>query len=270
MLIKLYPDDEMLHQHPFTHSEVPYNLIHLISSNERNFCLRSRDGNFIFAQTPGHNAWVWVDENVDDTEAQNLIKELIERVEDVELPGLSGEPEFIEKLASAYSLARNVSYRTDMLMESYFCLSVKPPVKVSATLIKASNEYIETIAQFCAGFACDAYGTYVEPSSQLSDAKHMVSTENLYLLFADSTPVSMANIAHRSARHARINAVYTPPENRKKGYASAAVAKLCDIVNKEGLQPMLYADMKNPDSNKVYKNIGFVESGKIADIKFSK
>lgn len=29
---------------------------------------------------------------------------------------------------------------------------------------------------------------------------------------------------------------------------------------------MLYADLKKPDSNKIYKNIGFVEAGKIADI----
>lgn len=36
----------------------------------------------------------------------------------------------------------------------------------------------------------------------------------------------------------------------------------------EDLVPMLYADLKNPDSNKVYRNIGFVESGKIVDIKF--
>jgi hypothetical protein len=31
---------------------------------------------------------------------------------------------------------------------------------------------------------------------------------------------------------------------------------------------MLYADLKNPDANKVYQNIGFVECGQVADIKF--
>lgn len=32
---------------------------------------------------------------------------------------------------------------------------------------------------------------------------------------------------------------------------------------------MLYADFKNPESNKVYRKIGFVESGKLVDIKFN-
>lgn len=31
---------------------------------------------------------------------------------------------------------------------------------------------------------------------------------------------------------------------------------------------MLYADAKNPVSNKVYQSFGFVKAGRIADIKF--
>ncbi|WP_199616404.1 GNAT family N-acetyltransferase [Paenibacillus alkalitolerans] len=61
---------------------------------------------------------------------------------------------------------------------------------------------------------------------------------------------------------------FTSPFLRKKGYASALVAELCLILGQNGLVPKLYADLKNPDSNKIYKNIGFVEAGKIADIRF--
>jgi predicted GNAT family acetyltransferase len=41
------------------------------------------------------------------------------------------------------------------------------------------------------------------------------------------------------------------------------------ISETENLIPMLYADLKNPSSNKIYRNIGFVKSGRIADIRFS-
>lgn len=144
------------------------------------------------------------------------------------------------------------------------------PLGVEGTLNKASHDDIEKIAEFLAGFSEDAYGSVVDPSSQLEAAKNMVERGNLYLLFNNGSPVSMAQIAHRSARHGRINAVYTLPQHRKKGFASLAVAKLCEILKEENLCPMLYADLKNPDSNKVYKNIGFVEHGKITDIRFLK
>ncbi|MNF12189.1 FR47-like protein [compost metagenome] len=78
----------------------------------------------------------------------------------------------------------------------------------------------------------------------------------------------MANIAHQTSRHARVNDVYTPSAHRKKGYASAIVAEICSQLLHEEVTPMLYADAKNPVSNKVYQSIGFVEVGRIADIKF--
>jgi len=73
----------------------------------------------------------------------------------------------------------------------------------------------------------------------------------------------MVNIAHKSPQYVHINNVYTPIEQRKKGYASVMVAAISSILIKEGLTPMLYADITNNNSNKVYKKIGFIERGRI-------
>jgi len=78
----------------------------------------------------------------------------------------------------------------------------------------------------------------------------------------------MANISHCFAKYGRINAVFTPTQLRKNGYASALTAEMCAILKKEKLVPMLYADICNPASNEVYQNIGFIKSGKITEIKF--
>nr|WP_240464278.1 GNAT family N-acetyltransferase [Paenibacillus apiarius] len=61
---------------------------------------------------------------------------------------------------------------------------------------------------------------------------------------------------------------YTAPEHRKQGYASALVAELCSIIQKEELIPVLYADRVNPDSNNVYRKIGFTERGIIREMAF--
>lgn len=96
----------------------------------------------------------------------------------------------------------------------------------------------------------------------------MIATGNLYLWIVDDRPVAMANIAHRSPRHGRINAVYTSPSFRKNGYGSAIVAQLCAKLEEGGLTAMLYADLKNPTANKIYIHIGFIPCGKVMDIKF--
>jgi predicted GNAT family acetyltransferase len=107
-----------------------------------------------------------------------------------------------------------------------------------------------------------------DPKDMLPVAEREAASGEMYLWVVDGIPVSVAKIAHRSARHARINYVYTPRDQRKKGYASAIVAALCEQLLEEKLIPMLYADGQNPDSNKVYQSIGFVHTGRIDDLKF--
>ncbi len=56
---------------------------------------------------------------------------------------------------------------------------------------------------------------------------------------------------------ARIGPVYTPPEQRRKGYAGAAVAEVSQIFLDAGARVCLYTDQANPTSNGIYQAIGY-------------
>ena len=56
---------------------------------------------------------------------------------------------------------------------------------------------------------------------------------------------------------ARIGPVYTPPEQRRKGYAGAAVAEVSRIFLDAGARVCLYTDQANPTSNGIYQAIGY-------------
>ena len=55
----------------------------------------------------------------------------------------------------------------------------------------------------------------------------------------------------------RIGPVYTPPEHRGHGYASAAVAELSRRFLAAGSRPCLFTDQANPVSNAIYQAIGY-------------
>jgi predicted GNAT family acetyltransferase len=55
----------------------------------------------------------------------------------------------------------------------------------------------------------------------------------------------------------RVQAVYTPPERRRAGYAAACVAALSARVLAEEHRCILYTDLTNPTSNGVYRSIGY-------------
>jgi hypothetical protein len=56
---------------------------------------------------------------------------------------------------------------------------------------------------------------------------------------------------------ARIGPVYTPPAQRRRGYAGAAVAAVSRIFLDDGARVCLYTDQANPTSNGVYVALGY-------------
>jgi predicted GNAT family acetyltransferase len=63
--------------------------------------------------------------------------------------------------------------------------------------------------------------------------------------------------------------VYTPPEWRGKGYASACVAALSQLCLDSGYQfCMLYTDLANPTSNSIYQKIGYQPIGESREYRF--
>lgn len=273
MILKsfVYSDLSSADLDEFAKDEVAYNLIFRISDGDQATCLRSSNNQLIYAGNTGHNAWLWVSGLVSEEEKKRVLQQLIEELGTLgtdRLTGINGTSHTAALFAELYGAKHTLTYHTHMELEAYSCPEVEKPTQVTGELQQAKREHAAIIAQFLSGFEEDAMGVIVDPTSQLPAAERFIATGNLYLWVVEGRPVSMANIAHRSPRHARINAVYTPTAERKQGYASATVAALCELVASEGLTAMLYADLKNPDSNKVYQNIGFVPSGKIRDIKF--
>lgn len=248
--------------------EVDFNLIHRITEDENAFVIQSTDKNLIAAQNEGRQMWIWINPNSDDKYVDKSISELYEIIKDRQVPSILGYKKYIQKLADTISINKSIHYQIDMGMIAYHCTKVIPTYKSNGKMIISNENHVDTIAKFAKGFIKDGFGIDVTVGSQLESAKRLASSGNTYLLELNNKIVSMANIAHRSKRHGRINNVYTPDEERNKGYASTLVANLSLKLLDENLTPMLYADDSNSISNKVYTNIGYIETGRIYNIKF--
>lgn len=261
-------EEGVLDQKPFLDYEVQFNLFHRIIEGREVIALRTEDKNAIVLQNPGFAMWLWINETLEESKVKDIINDLCNKLKEDKLRAISGRTKFVKYFAEQYSKMLGVSYELGLGMEAYECPKIIKPKGVQGKLIKAELKHTDVVADFCVGFVYWCFGVTVTKESQIPAAREMIESGNLFLWEVNGEICSMANIAHRSKRHARLNNVYTPPEQRKKGYASAIVAELCSKVNDEGLIPMLYADVKNPDSNKVYKGVGFKERGRIARFDF--
>ncbi|CAI6039561.1 GNAT family N-acetyltransferase [Cohnella sp. JJ-181] len=253
----------------FRQDEVPYNLVYRVLDSNEALGWKAEDGRMLFVQTPGYNGWLWVSPGASSAYREDAIGALIERLKDVPLlPGVTAKPGVAEAFAAAYATDRGTGCHPYMTLDAYHCLAVNKPEGVSGALRPADERDLRTIAAFFAGFARDAHGVSADTDSQLQAASGAIGTGNLYLWETDGAVVSIANIAHRSSRHGRINAVYTPPERRNRGFAGALVAELSAMLLRERLTPMLYTNAANPIASRAYRKVGFTEMGSILDIRF--
>ncbi len=81
--------------------------------------------------------------------------------------------------------------------------------------------------------------------------------------------VSFAGFGGRTPHGMRVAPVYTPPERRGRGYASAGVAALSQYLLESGHQAcFLHTDLANSTSNKIYEAIGYRPVGDVLELRF--
>ena len=97
-----------------------------------------------------------------------------------------------------------------------------------------------------------------DPKPDRDKLEQEVVNQPYFLWERGGRPVSMAKIAREHRDFATISLVYTPPDLRGQGYASAVTAGVARAALERGKSmTCLYADLRNPAANRVYTNIGF-------------
>lgn len=82
--------------------------------------------------------------------------------------------------------------------------------------------------------------------------------ERRVLLWCDPRPVSLACLARTTPHGRAIGPVYTPPEHRRRGYAAAVTAELCQRLQEDGVRCVfLFTDRANATAAGLYGRIGF-------------
>ncbi len=150
-------------------------------------------------------------------------------------------------------------YHRNMRERIYQLSHVNPVTGIPGTFRVATPHDRLLMIQWFAAFRQEAMGV-VDNSDvpQVVDRYFVSETRKMYLWEHDGEAVSMAGRGGPTPNGIRIGPVYTPPEFRKKGYASACVAALSQLQLDTGRKfCFLYTDLSNPTSNKIYQEIGY-------------
>ena len=173
--------------------------------------------------------------------------------------GLTGvlAPEPTAKaLADLWSDKTGASVEVGMSMRIYQLDRVVPPASPpSGRVREATLDDLATVTGWMEAFVGETGVSEARDRAEL--ARRKIGDRTVFL-WEDPDPVSMAAWTGKTPTGVRINAVYTPPELRRRGYASACVAALSQRMLDEGRSfCFLFTDLKNPTSNRIYQEMGY-------------
>ena len=161
-----------------------------------------------------------------------------------------------EAFAAEWGRRTHRAPRVVMQQRVYKLTTVDPVTATSGSLRVATMDDLDLVADWVAAFEQEAL-TMIVPQSPRAVAARRVAAGEVYL-WCDPEPRTMAGSARPTKRAIAVNAVYTPPEWRRRGYATACVAALSTLLLTRGYEfCVLYTDLANPTSNAIYQRIGY-------------
>lgn len=183
------------------------------------------------------------------------------------IPGTTGPQEEARAFVAAW-IERHPGLVADLNMNLrlFEIRDVAPVPAPPGALRPATPADLELVAAWTAAFAADI-GEPEAPNHATAAAA--IAAGRIYL-WEDGRPVSMAKAARPVRSGIAVTGVYTPPEQRARGYATACVASLTTRLLAAGhAYCTLYTDLANPTSNSIYAKIGYRPLGDALTFDFS-
>ncbi|MBW4500822.1 MAG: GNAT family N-acetyltransferase [Scytonema hyalinum WJT4-NPBG1] len=183
------------------------------------------------------------------------------------LPGINAPTIEAEAFAEAWHSLTGQSYQLKMALRAFQLEQVQAIPQATGRLRIATENERELLIRWFEAFALEALGS-VDPGVERRVERHL--QRGSAYIWEDETPVSMACHIRVTPNGAGVSLVYTPPEHRRKGYASACVAALSETLLKAGHRYcFLFTDLANPTSNQIYQAIGYKSVGDLSDYSFT-
>lgn len=220
-----------------------------------------KDGQIIYAfmQTPPNN-WILADAGLVNEDILKAVAVFLHE-QNMDVPGVLGPDGSVEVFVEKWKELTHAKASIHMKQLIYQLEEVQIKPSADGNLIHAAEKDLPLIANWLYQFGQEA-NENINRSQAEQIAANFIKNQSLHLWETNSRIVSMANTSRKTKHGASINAVFTPDQFKKKGYATNAVAALSRKLLNQGFEfCSLYTDRENPTSNGIYKRIGYYEVG---------
>jgi GNAT superfamily N-acetyltransferase len=174
------------------------------------------------------------------------------------LAGVNADPAVAEAFAGAWRAATGclVEVYREQRLYRLAELTWPDPAPAGAARI-ATDTDVGLLADWFTAFVREV-NDMASGADQAAAVRDRLAHDGLTVWEAGGEIVSLAGVTRQVAGMVRVGPVYTPPELRGHGYASAVTAAVSRQALDAGAEEvLLFTDLDNPVSNSIYQRIGY-------------
>jgi predicted GNAT family acetyltransferase len=191
-------------------------------------------------------------------------------------PGAVGNRPTVEWFCDAWTRLSRCGLTVTMEQAVWALEQVSPVPEPGGRPRAATPDDHELIEAWVAAFTAEALAE--DPASDDRLRRHVglrlrgpAESAGFWLWEHRGDAVSLSGHANPTPTGIRIGPVYTPPEHRGRGYATALVAAESAWLLEHGREVcFLYTDLANPTSNSVYRRIGYRQVAESVECLFDR
>lgn len=186
-----------------------------------------------------------------------------------DLPGIEAEAATAARFAGAWVTVRRVAARPIDGRRLYRLGRLVEPPGGPGRLRQAVTDDVGLLNEWRAAFDWEAGGD-PPPGYARPHLRQRIEAGEAWLWEVDGQPVSGAFATPPAAGASRIGFVYTPPPQRRRGYAAACVGALSAHLLAGGIEHvLLFTHLANPTSNALYQRLGYEPLSEILLYRFA-
>jgi GNAT superfamily N-acetyltransferase len=202
---------------------------------------------------------------LEDEDFTPLIKSL--RTGSRQTSGVTAPAPIAEQFARNWAAHTGDTYAVEINMRLFELRKVVWPQLPGGKLRVAGRDDLPLVFQWFCEFSREAMPTDPMPSED--GVLRSIEGGGVFL-WEDGAPVSLVVRGRILPHGASVGPVYTPKEQRGRGYASAAVAALSQVILDGGADfCVLFTDLANPTSNHIYQEVGYRPLCDFAEYNFT-